>query len=274
MITITNLRFQFPRLWAWFSCCCLFLGISCNSISKEGKQQADKDVAMTAFKLIEQMKNKGQKNHLRAFTFVQQTIHYDDGGAIRDTSIWHEAIRYPKDFRIDFGDPSAGNANINRNDSIYVYRNNKLVHSGPEIQEFLILEGGIFYYSVSETLDRLKGLGVDTSVLSESLYNGKAVYILGALPGETKKPQIWLDQEKLVVVRRFSKGNEGNLYEVRYDDYKNIDGHWIETWIEFYRDGQLIQSERYTKIDVHPNLHDGVFDPKDFGKSYWFTYKT
>lgn len=224
----------------------------------------------SARELIKHIKSTGSKGHLKAFTFIQETIRFDENGTAQDTSTWYEAIRYPKDFRIDFGNTENGNANINRNDSIYVYRGHKLVHSGPEIQEFLILEGGLFYYSVEETLQRLTGLGIDTSLFHKSEYKGKPVYIIGANSMDPSKPQIWLDAEKLHVVRRFSRGKQGELYEVKYDDFKNIEGNWLETWIEFHVDGKLIQTERYNSIDVDPNLEDRVFDPEVFGSYYWF----
>ncbi|WP_222983885.1 hypothetical protein [Flagellimonas meishanensis] len=220
--------------------------------------------------LIAHIKENHSAGHLKAFTFVQETIRFNDGGTPTDTTTWYEAIRYPKDFRIDFGDTQNGNANINRNDSIYVYRGNKLVHSGPEIQEFLILEGGLFYYSIEETLNRLQKLGLDTSVLSKSTHKDRPIYIIGAKTGEVNKPQIWMDAEKLYVLRRFSLGKQGDLYEVNYDDYQDIDGHLIETWIEFKVDGKLIQTERYKDIDTNPVLNDTDFDPNFFGQAYWF----
>lgn len=225
---------------------------------------------VSAKELIDYIKENKYHGHLREFTFIQETIRFTENGTPQDSSTWYEAIRYPKDFRIDFGNPENGNANINRNDSIYVYRGNKLVHTGPEIQEFLILEGGLFYYSTEETIERLEGLGIDTSLFYKSEYGGKLIYILGANPEDLSKPQIWLDANELYVVRRFSRGKQGELYEVKYDDIKNFDGHWIETWIEFYVDGKLIQTERYNNIDVNPNLNDSVFDPNTFGTYYWF----
>lgn len=220
--------------------------------------------------LIVHIKEKHTEGHLEAFTFIQETIRFDKEGSPIDTTTWYEAIRYPKDFRIDFGDPKKGNANINRNDSIYVYRGNKLVHQGPEIQEFLILEGGLLHYTVEETLNRLERLGIDTKIFTKSTFNHRPIYIIGAAEKELSKPQIWLDAKELYAVKRYSKGKRGELYEVRYDDYKNIDGHFIETWIEFWADGKLIQTERYNDIDTNPKLRDEVFDPKAFGQSYWF----
>ena len=241
-------------------------------VSSCSKQNKEKKISTTK-ELIALIKNQGQDNHLKAFTFIQETIVFDEQSKPRDTSVWYEAIRYPKDFRIDYGNPKNGNANINRNDSIYVFRGNKMVHKGKETQEFLILEGGVFYYSVAETLNKLKGLGLDTSIFSKSTYKGKPVYIIGADENVTDKPQIWVDAEKFYVVKRLSKGKRGELYEVRYDDFKNVNGYWIETWIEFLVNGKLIQTERYKDIDVSPKLDDQVFDPKYFGESYWFKYE-
>ncbi|MBO0323008.1 hypothetical protein J0X14_11935 [Muricauda sp. CAU 1633] len=241
-------------------------------ISCKNKKEAPKgESPITSVEaLIDFMKTQKSEDQITEFTFVQETVHFNEEGQPQDTSTWYEAIRYPTEFRIDFGDPENRNANINRNDSIYVFRKDSLVHSGPEIQEFLILEGGLFHYSTAETLERLKSLGIDTSILNTSEYNGKPVYILGSTADDTSKPQIWVDAKELYVVRRFSQGKQGELYEVKYDDFKNIEGHWIETWIEFHVDGRLIQTERYNDIDLHPDLDDKVFDPKAFGASYWF----
>lgn len=224
----------------------------------------------TTRELLEYIIEKEKPGHLRSFTFIQQTVRFDKEGQASDTTLWYEAIRYPKDFRIDFGNPVNGNANVNRNDSIYVFRNKNLVHKGPEIQEFLILEGGLFYYPVQETLNRLKGLGIDPDLFGQDTYKGREVYIIGSKADDHTRPQVWIDAERFYVVRRFSKGKQGELYEVRYDDFRNIEGHWIESWIEFYVGDTLIQTERYTDIRVNPDLSDKVFDPNYFGKYYWF----
>ena len=241
-------------------------------ISCKNKKEAPKEEhPITSVEdLVNFIKTQKSKIQIKEFTFVQETVHFNEEGQAQDTSTWYEAIRYPKEFRIDFGDPENRNANINRNDSIYVFRGDSLVHSGPEIQEFLILEGGLFHYSTAETLERLRSLGIDTSVFSTSTYKGKPVYILGSTPDDTSKPQIWMDTKELYSVRRFSQGKQGELYEVKYGDFKNMDGHWIETWIEFHVNGHLIQTERYNDIDLHPNLNDKVFDPNAFGTYYWF----
>jgi hypothetical protein len=245
----------------------VLMSIACSLVGFT--QEKDRKINSTK-ELVQFIKKNRYDGHLKSFTFIQETIRLNPQQQPVDTSTWFEAIRYPKEFRIDFGNPENGNANINRNDSIYVYRESKMVHSGPEIQEFLILEGGLFYYSVEETLKRLEGLGINTSLFTKSTYKGRPIYIIGAKDEKFDRPQIWMDAERFYVVRRLSKGKKGELYEARYDDFKHIGGHWIETWIEFLVDGKVIQTERYNDIDVSPNLDDRVFDPERFGSYYWF----
>lgn len=239
-------------------------------ISSLASSLIKEDQIHSTFDLIEHLKSSNKKP-LKAFTFIQNTIRFDENEKAVDTSTWYEAIRYPTEFRIDYGDKSDRNANINRNDSIYVFRNNKLVHSGKKIQEFLILEGGIHFYSTDKAISKLQSLGINTSIFSTSNYKGRAIYIIGAEAEDLSVPQIWLDKEHLYSVRRISKSTRsGNLYDVKYDDYKKNNGYWIETWIEFYRDGKLIQTERYNNIDVNPKLNDKIFNPKLFGEYYWY----
>ncbi len=214
---------------------------------------------------------KSNPNFIEEFSFVQQTIKFDENEKPNDTAIWYEAIKYPDKFRIDFGQKEDRNSNINRNDSIYVFRNNKLVHSGPEIQEFLILEGGVHYYSIPETIEKLEKLGINTSIFNQSMYKGHEIYIIGAVDGDLAVPQIWLDKNELYCVRRFSIGSRsGNLYDVRYGDFKDFNGFKIETWIEFYRNNKLVQTEAYTNVNIEPAFDDAIFDPKKFGKHYWY----
>lgn len=219
--------------------------------------------------LIQYWKSTEDANRLEAFTFVQETIRFREGES-PDTSTWYEAIQYPNNFRIDFGEKDNQNSNLYRNDSIYVVRDGKTVHQGAQIQEFMILEGALYTLPVDSTLAKLKAVGIDIQLFDTTTYQNRLTYIVGAKKGDLTRSQIWLDAERRYAVRRFSKTKQGGLMEVKYDDFKNIDGHWVESWLEFYVDGTLVQTERYYDIDVKPKLSDGVFEPKGFWKKYWY----
>ena len=57
----------------------------------------------------------------KTFSFNQTTEIYRND-TLRRSETWYENIKFPNDFRIDFGNPDSGNAVIFKNDSSYLFR--------------------------------------------------------------------------------------------------------------------------------------------------------
>lgn len=203
------------------------------------------------------------------FTFVQTTVKFKDG-IPNDTSTWYEAIQYPKNFRIDFGQKLDGNRNLYRQDSIYALRKGEIVHKADEIQQFLLIEGGIYFEDIDTILKKLQTVGVNTSLFRKDIYMGHEVYIIGAEKDDLSTPQIWLDPRYRSAVKRIMQLPGGQLLDVRYETYEKVDGYWTETYLEFYMDGQLFQTEQYHNVQMNPDLPDGIFHPKKFKTTYWY----
>ena len=214
--------------------------------------------------LIEYRKAEHKEGHLKAYTFTQETTHYKDDGSVEKTSIWYEAIQYPDKFRIDFGDRANGNTNLYRNDSIYVYREHELVHGGSELQEFLLMEGDIFYYPTDTVLSRLRKRNINPDIFTKTTYNNEAIYIIGAEEGDLNRPQIWLHAEHFYPVRRITTAKNGKLIDVRYHNHVQKSGHWIESRVDIYINDKLIQLEKYTDIEVKSELPPELFQPGSF----------
>ena len=58
----------------------------------------------------------------KTFSFNQTTEIYRND-SLKRSETWYENIKFPNDFRIDFGNPDSGNAVIFKNDSSYLFRN-------------------------------------------------------------------------------------------------------------------------------------------------------
>ena len=219
--------------------------------------------------LIRYWKDRYAEDRLAAFTFEQETVQIKDNH-VRDTSIWYEAVQYPDQFRIDLGNKDDQNINLFRNDSIYVLRQGQLVRQSKKIQTSLLLEGALYDLPVDSTLAKLEFSNINTSVFSSGIYEGRPAYIIGALEGDKKAPQIWLDSERRIVLRKISKTRNGGILDACYADFIDFNGHWIESWVEFYIDGKLVQTERYRDINVNPVLKAEIFDPSVFQNHYWY----
>jgi len=222
----------------------------------------------TTRNLISYWKDRFTNNRLKAFSFVQETIRFLENG--QDTGTWYEAVEYPDNFRIVFGEKDSRSTNIYRNDSVYVYRQGKLKRAGRQVQEFMIMEGSVYSNPVDTTMAKLRETGVDPSLFHVCHYQGRKTYVIGAEEGDLGKAQVWLDAERRSTIRRFMMLSDNRLMEVRYSDFKNFGEHDIESWLEFYIDGELIQTERYYDIRIVSGFDPEVFDPSMCLDRYWY----
>ncbi len=218
--------------------------------------------------LIQYWQDRFEDIGLSSFTFEQETIRFRNGQ--KDSSIWQEAVQYPDYFRIDIGAKEKQNINLYRADSIYILRNGELVRKGLEIQTSVLMEGRLYDLPVDSMLEKLRSVGINTDVFGKAIYKGRPAYILGALAEDSNSPQIWMDAERRVVLRKVSKLKDGRMLDALYDEFLEFNGSWIESWIEFYIDGELIQTERYRNINTNPALSPEVFDPLLFKNNFWY----
>ncbi len=220
--------------------------------------------------LMDAMQVKNRSDWFKEFTFTQETIRYNQNGAVRDTAIWYEAVSYPDLFRIDYNDQ--GRFIIFRNDSAYRFQNYNFQSARIEPQEFLLFKGGMYFISPARVMDKLNEYGYDTSVFREDRLNGKRAYVVGAKEGDLETKQFWVDADHFYTVRRVSKTGRGAVLDVQYSDHKRVEGGWVEQTVTFFLDGRMLQIEHYLDIDASKRLSKEVFDPAKPSK-YWYKNK-
>lgn len=208
--------------------------------------------------LLDAMQVKYRGKWFKEYTFAQQTIRYNQKGAIRDTAIWNEAVSYPDHFRIDFN--QEGQFVIFKNDSSWRFQNYKLQGSRFEPQEFLLFKGGMYFISPATIMNKLIAYGYDTSIFREDRLNGRKAYVIGAKKGDLKTKQFWIDADHFYTVRRISPLRDGSALDVQYGDHKAVKGGWVEQVVTFYRDGRLIQIENYLDINTSGKLDPQIFN--------------
>lgn len=241
----------------------LFVGMACSPT--EDLQVRDLS------SLLQKMKNHLGETGVKEYTFVQETIRFDQEGNPRDTTLWYEAMQFPDKFRIDFGSPTGGNTVIYREDSMYYFKEGELVRNQESPMELTLLEGGLAVWSVEKVLGKMKDLGYDTGIFREDEFGGAAVYVIGAEKGDLTAKQVWIDQEKLTTRRRIDPNPEGQLVEAVFDKFENHQGLWVESWVEFYIDGKLLQTEQYMDLQVNPGLNANLFAaPTLHNEGHWY----
>ena len=239
-------------------------------INKPSNKQA---ILNNSADLLTAMNEKYKGKWFDQFTFVQETHGIDDNGKEKDNSIWHEAIDYPKNFRIDYGPLSDGNSSIYANDSAWVFRKHELQKIKYSPKEFLLMKGGLYHLTVKETINQLTNYGYDCLKFRTDELNGRKVFVIGADKGDLKSKQFWLDTEHFYMVRRIYT-QETKVVDVVYSNHIASNGGWVEQIVKFWVDKKYVQVEYYREINTNPNLDAAVFNPDLYIKQvHWSVTK-
>jgi hypothetical protein len=203
--------------------------------------------------LLREMHRRYKEGPCKAYTFSQKNSHYRNDTLMR-TSEWHEAVEFPDKFRITFGEKGSGNYVLFRNDSVYNYRKDAVFRSQRDSNNLLLLLGGMYYRKFDDVVARLKHAGYQPDVLSEQVWNGKPVYVLGAKAGDDVINQIWIDKKSLVIVRIIEKMDSGDIMDMRFESHQAWCNGYVENKVSFRRNGNLEQVEEYYDLKKQPGF--------------------
>jgi hypothetical protein len=226
----------------------------CHSFTIQNKISA-KDVIT---KMHKRYAGKWYKN----VTFSQTTENYKNDSLIKTTD-WHETIVFPNYFRITFGEPKNGNAIIYKFDSSFQFKNSKLIKRDLRTDDITLLIGGIYFMPLDTAIMKIKKEGFDISKVHESMWQGKKVYVIGSNSDDEKLSQLWIDKEKLVVVR-FIKYLPTMKQEAIMNNHKKMDKAWMETEVIFNLNDKLYQKEKYYNQKANTNVDMEVFNLNNF----------
>jgi hypothetical protein len=241
---------------------CLMLALSTSHLPG----QDDPGVAV-----IRSMHDRYAGTWYHTLVFDQRTTRRTASGS--DTvEQWHEAARAPADLRIDQGAISDGNGALMRNDSTYIMDHgavSKRRAGGNPILSFLFT---VYLVPVDESAATWRALGYDLSKVHDDRWDGRPVTVVGADPGDTTTSQVWIDKERLVIVRKLGPLAPGakKIWDLRFNKYQRAGGGWVSAECSFYSGGARAQLEEYYNIRADIPLDPGLFSPDQWSTAkHW-----
>ncbi|MDX6694786.1 MAG: hypothetical protein QOF02_2389 [Blastocatellia bacterium] len=221
--------------------------------------------------LIAAMQKKHAKTWYRTLTFVQKSTTFKPDGT-STSEIWYEALHAPGKLRIDIDPLKDGNGFMYANGNQYVFKAGKLINTQERTNPLLVLGFDIYFQSAAETMKQLKDLNADFSKLHEDTWQGRPAYVVGALAGDTRSPQFWIDKQNLYFVRLIEMGgkNKDKAQEIQFNKYQKAEGGgWVSPEVVVLVDGQRVFMEEYSEIKTGVKLDDKLFDPATWATTHW-----
>ena len=214
-------------------------------------------------KLIREMHDRYAGKWYKTLTFQQTNTFYTSGGK-EEKSEWVQRLSVPGRLRIDFLPLSTKSGLLIQNNRVITFDNGRRVDSRRVIQPVLTLTGDVYAIPASTTLRRLDSLGVDLTKFHDEKREGKRVYVMGAEQGNLASNQIWVDADKLLLVRfiqRDKRADRTVTTDTRVGDYREVNGYSVAFEFTSYRDGKVFFKEQYSNLKVNEPIPADVFDP-------------
>jgi hypothetical protein len=200
--------------------------------------------------------------------FTQHNTATDSAGN-ETRSTWREYAALPGNLRIDFLPTDSGQGILFRGDTEYVFAHDSLVRAVSLVHPLLVLGFDVYLQPAESTLAKLGRLGFDLTILHEDTWQGRPAYVVGALAGDRRHLQFWVDKERLVFVRMLQplRRDTTRVAETRFEDYRAEGPAWLSARVAFFTDGRLVWLEEYVDIRTDVPLDPALFDPRRFGAS-------
>ena len=213
--------------------------------------------------LVEAMRARYDGKWYRTLTFVQNNTQYHPDSTV-DHSVWREWLLAPGRLRIEFQPPDSGNGMLFAADSQFVFTKDSIALSRPFVHPLLVLGFDVYAQPVERTLAALTQRRFDLSVLSETTWEGRPVWVVGAKAGDLHTRQFWVDKERLVFVRMLGPAGQdtARTADTRFNKYAPLAGGWVSPEVEFLVDGQRQFLEEYHDIQANVPMPDALWDAR------------
>lgn len=213
-------------------------------------------------KLVREMHDRYAGKWYKTLTFQQTNTFYTSGGK-EQVSRWMQRLSVPGRLRIDFLPLSTKSGLLIQNNRVITFDNGRRIDSRRAIQPVLTLTGDVYAIPPTTTLRRLDSLGVDLDKFHDEKWEGKRVYVMGAEAGDVSSSQIWVDAERLLLVRfiqRDKRADRTVTTDTRVGGYRQVDGYSVAFEFTSYRDGKVFFKEQYENLKVNDPIPAEAFD--------------
>ena len=213
--------------------------------------------------LLTEMHDRYAGSWYRTLRFSQSNTFFTSSGG-EQKSRWVEQLSVPGRLRIDFEPLSSKSGLLILNNRVTTFDNGKRIDARRSIQAILTLTADVYAIPPAITARRLDSIAIKLDKFHEDKLDKKRVYVMGAEKDDLESSQVWIDADRLVLVRLIQREKRGERWivtDTRVSGYKDVDGFPIAHEFLSSRDGKPYFKEVYEDVRVNESIPPTIFDP-------------
>jgi hypothetical protein len=212
--------------------------------------------------LIKAMHDRYGGKYLKTMSFLQNNTAYTTTGQ-EQKSQWYEHIEIPGKLRIAFLPATQKSGLVQVDDRVASFDNGIRVDFRPSVNPLLLLTADVYVAPLAAITRGLDSLYVDQEIIRTDEWDGQPVYVVGAKAGDSTSNQMWVDRDRLRLVRFIQRNRSGDrttISDIRVQNYKEIQGFEVPTEFLVLRNGRPVWREQYADVRVNEEFPTGTFD--------------
>lgn len=215
-------------------------------------------------KMHAQWKGKWPKN----MQFEQNVYFYENEKIVKE-EVWQEILSCPQNLHIRFNGFQTGNGVIFRNDSVISFKNNQVVKKEKRVHQLLLLGFDVYHQEPGLTEKKLKELGFELDKSYQTKNEDREIIVVGTNEmNDTNSSQFWIDKQNMYLLRVILN-KDSTQSDIRFGNYKVIEGYPVATEITFVVNKKLVMVEKYFNIKFPKDIDPEIFNPKNFKDVVW-----
>jgi hypothetical protein len=143
-----------------------------------------------------------------------------------------------------------------------VFEAGRRVVSANRVDLAILLAYDLFAQSIDTTIMWLDSARVRFALARRDQLDGRDVWVVGAVEGDTTSLQFWVDAEHWRVVRVIQRDPRAprDIIDIRFTEFADVLEVPVPMRITTYRNGELSLTQEVSNVAVNPSLPSGSFD--------------
>lgn len=197
---------------------------------------------------------------LKSLAFTVSTTEYRADSSRLARSRAYAAL--PGKLRVTLLPASIRSGYVRDRQRLAVFERGRKVLSVNRVDLAMLLAYDVFAQSVDTTIMWLDSAHVRFGLLRRGELDGRRVWVVGALEGDTTSAQFWVDAERWRVVRVIQREPQtpNEISDTRFTDFTEVLSVPVPLRIEVRRGGRVALRQDIFDVAVNPSLPSRAFD--------------